>query len=79
MRIDTEFDIGDEVYVVERANGNRAYGVVGPVNIDFIEIYVGINGVSRYYECKDLCGMFLPDQLFKTLELAIADAEALNK
>ncbi|MFA5409965.1 MAG: hypothetical protein WC343_14420 [Bacilli bacterium] len=80
MRIDTEFDIGDGVYVVERANGGR-YKVFGPEIIkSFNVIFEHPFGAPvEYYGFTDTRLKWQSDQLFKTREFAETAAEALNK
>ena len=81
MRIDTEFDIGDEVWLIYRGIGTTGkYEVIGPKQIEYIEVQIGNDcDIYENYECEDWCGFFSPDELFKTREAAEITADALNK
>ena len=79
MRIDTEFDIGDEAWFVFMDTESVGYEVIGPKTIGFIEIYVNNRGVQEFYESTDFYGPSPPEDVFKTREAAEITAEALNK
>lgn len=82
MKIETEFNIGDVVWVVEVSwvdDVADKYEVVGPKTIRFIKIYINNSGVQEFYDSEDFGGLYQSDQLFKTREAAEITAEALNK
>lgn len=81
MKIETEFNIGDEVWVIfYRGAVNRKYEVIGPKKINHISVQV-VSDTSAYesYNCDGVSGLFSSDDVFKTQEFAITAAEALNK
>ena len=80
MKIETEFSIGDEVWVICRGTKTIGrYEVIGPKKIDYIEVCVDGDIVQENYECKCLSGFYFPDELFKTREAAEIAAEVLNR
>ena len=81
MRIDTEFDIGDDVYFVrQRDNGGR-HKVFGPEIIKSFNVIFEhhFNAPVEYYGFTGTQLKWQSDQLFKTREAAEIKAEALNK
>ena len=79
MKIETEFNIGDEVWAIYMLDADEKYGVIGPKRIVYIEIHVWNGRAYQHYEFSGVCGLFSPDKIFKTREAAEITAEALNK
>ena len=80
MKIETEFSIGDEVWVICRGTKTIGrYEVIGPKKIDYIEVCVDGDIVQENYECKCLSGFYFPDELFRTRGAAEIAAEVLNR
>ena len=81
IEIETEFDIGDEVWAIFRKQAIDKYEVVGLAKIEsiFFQYNFKDSGPSILYSVNDPIYAFTPDEIFKTREAAEIAAEALNK
>jgi len=82
MKIETEFNIGDEVCVISKGGKDMKYEVVGPDKIACISAHFDHRRSTPniyYYLSGCVVWGFPPDELFKTREAAEIKAEALNK
>lgn len=82
MKIETEFNIGDEVWIVSWLDdGTYHCEVIGPRAINSISVIFrhGTDKPREYYEVGGCLGKCSLDQVFKTREAAEITAEVLNK
>ena len=82
MKIETEFNIGDEVWIILWLDdGTYRTEVIGPRKVHCISVFFryGFDKHFEYYEVEEILGKCSLDQVFKTREAAEITAEALNK
>lgn len=81
MRIDTEFNTGDDVYFVCQGDNSGRYKVFGPEIIESFNVLFEhhFDAPVEYYGFTGTQLKWQSDQLFKTREAAEITAEALNK